>query len=427
MFLTPSDFTGKYELHLGHDEPKLISYIEQYEPKYLQLLFGASMYQEFMSDIDPITNEPQSPNFLELWNPIAVDNNLLHIIQSDGIKTMLKGFIYFEFARDLMTTMTPYGAVKQATENGTINNTIQTLLYVRYNEAIRNFKAIREFIYYNQNPPTGQVVTVELNPINLGTNYLSGTVPLLNLTQTNIIGEVLSFTQDTAGSGYTTDLTNVPTTTAGAGTGLTVDITTDGDAVLTVTINQGGLGYLPTDTVTIDAGNLDCQLTITDSSVEIIQINPEPLGDGATATITAETIGTVNGQFLSVAGSGYSDGEFSVFGSTGTGMLVAVTVDPLDPTGQVFTLDLVEGGEGYTAGDTVYIQGGNGDAEITITSVTEGKVTEIQIANGGVGYKIGDQLLVDGGNQDCVVEVTYIGIGDRKNYNGVELLYAYWI
>lgn len=431
-FLTTADFTGKYELHIGYDEAKLEEYIDLYEPKYLRQLFGVAMYNEFMSDIDPTTNEPQSPNFKELFEPFAEDVTLYHQIESDGIKTMLKGFIFFEFARDLMTQQTSYGAVRQATENGQIANTIQSLLYVKYNEAVRSFKAIREFIYFHRNPETGQVVTVELNPLNLGTNYSTAeNVVLENATSQIPIGGIASINFDPTfgGTGYTTDLTNVPIFDPTlSGTGGTVDITTDGNQVLTITINQQGTGYLENYLVYVDAGNQDCQFEISTITYETVQVNPEPLGTGTvTANIDASPIGAVDGFFLSNTGTGYTDGEYGVVGGFGTGMTVAVTVDPLDLTGAVFTCEVVEQGTGYEGGDLLTIQGGNVDAEITVTSVTIGEVQSVTLVDRGVGFKIGDQLTIMNGDQNCNVEVTYVGIGDRGNYNGLEILYTHWL
>lgn len=428
-FLTPEDFTGKYELHIGYDEAKLEEYIDLYEPKYLRRLFGVAMYNEFMTDIDPATNEPQSPNFKELFEPFAEDLTFYNQIESDGIKTMLKGFIFFEFAKDLMTQQTSYGAVRQSTENGQIANTIQSLLYVKYNEAVRSFKAIREFIYFHRNPETGQVVTVELNPLNLGTNYTTANnVVLQNATTQNYIGgiDVINFPIQ-AGTGYTTDLTNVPVLSTN-GIGATVDITTDGNQVLTITVNQQGTGYLENEVVQVGAGNNDCPFDILTVTYETVQVNPEPLGTGTvTANIEASPIGAVDGFFLSVAGTGYVDGEYPVLGGFGAGMTVAITVDPLDPAGAVFTCEIVEQGTGYIGGDLVYIQGGNVDAEITITSVTLGEVQSVTITDGGIDFKIGDQLTIMNGDQNCNVEVTYIGIGNRGNYNGMEILYTHWL
>jgi hypothetical protein len=61
------------------------------------------------------------------------------------------------------------------------------------------------------------------------------------------------------GTGYTT-ATGV--TTTGTGTGLTVDITAAGGLVTVADINDAGTGYKVNDTVIIDGGNDDAEITI---------------------------------------------------------------------------------------------------------------------------------------------------------------------
>ena len=62
-----------------------------------------------------------------------------------------------------------------------------------------------------------------------------------------------------AGTGYTT-ATGVTTTSTG--TGLTVDITAAGGLVTIADINDAGTGYKVNDTVIIDGGNDDAEITI---------------------------------------------------------------------------------------------------------------------------------------------------------------------
>lgn len=98
--------------------------------------------------------------------------------------------------------MTPYGNVRPISENSEPVSTLYSMIYARYNEAIKTYKAIQTYIQVNFNTVTGQAVTIEL----------------LN-----------------AGSTYTTAL-NV-TTTATFGSGLTLDILTDGSLIESGTVN----------------------------------------------------------------------------------------------------------------------------------------------------------------------------------------------
>ena len=63
------------------------------------------------------------------------------------------------------------------------------------------------------------------------------------------------------GTGYAAGA-NGASTIGGSGSGLTVDYATDGDAINSVTLVDGGQDYLDGETVTIGAGNSDAVITI---------------------------------------------------------------------------------------------------------------------------------------------------------------------
>ena len=239
MILSIQDFTGKYQVSTGmYDQAKLQDYINRYEPRYLKELFGITFYNEFQSDL--LNNVPQSPNFLVLFNPLSEDmgynfyyfNGIyegVNQLNSEGIKEMLKGFIYFEYVKDLSNQITPIGLVKPDNENSTVANTLFSMMYTRYNEAIRSYNSIRDFIRYTTAPPLGQAVT--LNLTSGGTGYVN---------QTNV------------------------SLTGGTGTGLKVDIIEDGSGVVDeVTITQTGTGYTIGDTFTLPGGNNDATIELT--------------------------------------------------------------------------------------------------------------------------------------------------------------------
>ena len=239
MILSIQDFTDKYQVSTGmYDQAKLQDYIKRYEPRYLKELFGITLYNDFQSDL--LNNVPQSPNFLVLFNPLSEDmgynfyyfNGIyegVNQLDSEGIREMLKGFIYFEYVKDLSNQITPIGLVKPDNENSTVANTLFSMMYTRYNEAIRSYNSIRDFIRYTTAPPLGQAVA--LNLTSGGTGYVN---------QTNV------------------------SLTGGTGTGLKVDIIEDGSGVVDeVTITQTGTGYTIGDTFTLPGGNNDATIELT--------------------------------------------------------------------------------------------------------------------------------------------------------------------
>jgi hypothetical protein len=238
MIVSIQDFTGKYQVSTGmYDQARLQDYINRYEPRYLKQLFGVSLYNDFQSDL--FQNVPLSPNFLTLFNPLSEDmgynfyyfNGIyegVNQIDSEGIKEMLKGFIYFEYVKDLSNQITPIGLVKPDNENSTVANTLFSMMYTRYNEAIRSYNSIRDFIRYTTTPPLGQAVTLSIA---------------------------------TGGSGYTG--ANNVALTGGTGTGLVISFTVDGTgAVDSVTIVDAGKNYSLGDFFIIPGGNGDAELKL---------------------------------------------------------------------------------------------------------------------------------------------------------------------
>jgi hypothetical protein len=238
MILTPSDFVGKYELHTGmYVQSKLQNYIDIYEPMYLKHLFGIDLYNQFINDLSG--NIPQSPNFLTVFNPLAEDFGSSFYTQwgvsywnsmliSEGIKEMLKGFIYFEYAKDLSNQMTPYGNVKPISENSEVVSTLFSMMYTRYNEAINSYRSIHRYLRFN-NPPLGQIVTISI--INGGLNYST----LTGLTCIN-----------------------------GSGTGAVVDIDIDAFGTITeINFTNQGINFKVGDVVTVKDGlNVSCTFSV---------------------------------------------------------------------------------------------------------------------------------------------------------------------
>jgi len=229
MFVTVQDFVGKYQLSTGmYDASKLQEYIDKYEKQYLIELFGAKLYDEFMSDLD-VANVPQSPNFIKIFNPFYENIAMNQLIISDGILEMLKGFIYYEYSKDLINQMTPVGMVRPIGENSETVSTLYSMIYTRYNTAIKSYRAIQMYI-------------------------------MTNMTQA--IGQAVSITLSFGGSGYLNDANDVPTT-ATVGSGLTLDIVVNAGSIDSATINKQGQDYQVDSIVTVLDGNSDAYYLIT--------------------------------------------------------------------------------------------------------------------------------------------------------------------
>lgn len=226
-YLTPNDFNGKFALHTGmYANATIQDYIDRYEPLYMMQLFGAKMYDEYVGDMG-ILNIPISPNFQYLFNPFHENIAFNTLIVSNGLIDMLKGFVYFEYCKDLTNQMTINGNVRPTGENSADVSTLYSMMYARYNESIRTYRAIQTHIVNNFNAPTGQIVSASI------TNQ---------------------------GSGYV-DAQNV-IVTGGSGSGALVAINETGGAIDTAYFTNKGINYQVGDVLTITGGNDDAILVV---------------------------------------------------------------------------------------------------------------------------------------------------------------------
>ena len=150
-----SDFSakGKFELHTGmFDTPRIQSYIDKYEKKYLIQLLGVELYDEFQADLlVPVVGVPTEPRFVKIFKSFGMDKAGC-VIYSEGIIEMLKGFIYYEYVKDLTNQMTPIGNVVPTGENSKDGTTLYSMMFTRYNEACKNYKTIQYWICFNSDP-----------------------------------------------------------------------------------------------------------------------------------------------------------------------------------------------------------------------------------------------------------------------------------
>lgn len=144
-----SDYeTGRFKLPVSHITSKdLEVYIDRYEKRYLQDLLGSALATEFINDLDA-SNQPQDPKFTVIFNELAIDYCGVEYI-SEGILQMLKGFIFYEYNRDLEATSLMGGVNASLSENS-----MKTDLYAGpslkiYNESVSFYSIIQQYICDN--------------------------------------------------------------------------------------------------------------------------------------------------------------------------------------------------------------------------------------------------------------------------------------
>lgn len=146
-FVNIGDFENKFELSTGmYSNSKLQNYIDRYEDIYLVEMLGVELYNQFIADLN-LQNYPNSNKFIKLFNPFNEQISFTLMI-SKGMKDMLVGFIYFEYLKDLVTQTTSVGVTKPQEQNSKVI-TSHTTIYGRYNESIKTYNAIQEYILFN--------------------------------------------------------------------------------------------------------------------------------------------------------------------------------------------------------------------------------------------------------------------------------------
>ena len=230
----------------------------------------------------------------------------------------------------------------------------------------------------------GTVTVASIN--NPGTGYTTGTKSttggngeglILDIIAQENDGGVVSFDLSNLpiSNGYTTNDTNVSTTTVtGSGTGLTVDLTSDGNQVTNVVVNSIGSGYNIGDEIEID-------------------------GEGDPFTLTIDDVR--NGKILSFT---INDGGY---GYSVTGLAI-------DGSNQII------GGDNNATALVTEVSDPSSGSGLEVDIITDnGIVTEVIIIDGGINYEVGDILFIS--TFDSVpakIEVTEVS--DQELFSDME-------
>lgn len=144
--ITYDDFgKGKFELHHGmYEQTKIQAYIDKYERQYLVKLLGVDLFNLFVADL--VAGVPQSAIYLKIYNPFEYDNVNCYVYISEGMIDMIKGFVYYQYLKDLTNTVAVSGNVRPMGENSENVSTLNSMIYTRYNDSVRTYKTIQKYI-----------------------------------------------------------------------------------------------------------------------------------------------------------------------------------------------------------------------------------------------------------------------------------------
>ena len=150
LYIAESDFEGQTKVAKDiYTKSGLQKYIDKFEVEYLQDLLGCTMYEEFATDFAIIGTEPTDPKFTAIWEKFCIDGQCQDIHRSEGMKSMLSLFIYWEYLRDQFAKNNIGGMQKNEQANSTALDSQGTNVYTNYNEALETYCEIQWYITNN--------------------------------------------------------------------------------------------------------------------------------------------------------------------------------------------------------------------------------------------------------------------------------------
>ncbi len=145
--VSAGDFTGKHRIVLnGYKEEDFAEYIDRYEAIYLVKVLGKELYDLFIADLAETSPDPI---YTKIDEPFIEQLECGKILDSKGVKDLLKGFIYFHWQTDSAVQQTIIGGKRQKGElsNDPTNNIGS--IWDRWNEAVKTVRAIQEYCHEN--------------------------------------------------------------------------------------------------------------------------------------------------------------------------------------------------------------------------------------------------------------------------------------
>lgn len=127
-----------------YEQAKIQAYIDKYERQYLVKLLGVELFNLFVADL--VGGVPQAAIYTKIYEAFEYDNVNCNIYISEGMIDMIKGFVYYQYLKDLTNNVAVSGNVRPMGENSENVSTLNSMIYTRYNDSVRTYKAVQHYI-----------------------------------------------------------------------------------------------------------------------------------------------------------------------------------------------------------------------------------------------------------------------------------------
>jgi hypothetical protein len=109
---------------------------------------------------------------------------------------------------------------------------------------------------------------------------------------------------------------------------------------------------------------------------------------------------------ITVPGTAYNIG--TNIATTGAGAGLTVNITSIGASGSITGISINNPGLGYAAGNIITITGGNANAKLTLTTLSNGVVQSVSIANGGSGYSASQVATITGGGTNATININSV-------------------
>ena len=143
VLINKADFVGTFALSKSISDT-IVPFITRHEARYLRQLLGVELYILFKADLTPL-QVPTTGIYLTIYNELYLDEDY-HPIQSEGMKTMLLGFIWWEYVKATKYKATDTGVVVNSQEVSRGAGWDEGFIYGKYNDSVKTYQNIQEYI-----------------------------------------------------------------------------------------------------------------------------------------------------------------------------------------------------------------------------------------------------------------------------------------